>query len=390
MRATAREALARLGLDADAIEAGRADAAALAPAIAGSEGAALADALGELATEAVAALLVALEPHATGRDARTAIRRALYRLAQRGVAVPARPAAPAPRPAAGPEIEGLLSHADGRGDRLVWLTRPSAAAGVLLVAAQLNEPGGLIDLQLAEVSRKQLRAARQRLEAEARLRLVAAPWRVLDALLVEAHERAGSTDRQRDYLRVRPRLTSEPAAPAAEPVSPRVTPPTADEAPALVRDSLSLLDQPELATWWPAEEALAPFVEEIAGVRESPILVSRVQQEERVREVLRRAAATVTPPAVLARRLAGIAYVLAETGRAPAARTALAVAALLRERPGDAADIPFVAALVERPLGQVLAAETARREEAEQGSLVMTPAQFLKDRSASRPGRTRG
>ena len=37
-----------------------------------------------------------------------------------------------------------------------------------------------------------------------------ADWRTLDALLVEAHERAGGgAARERDYLRLRPRLTGE-------------------------------------------------------------------------------------------------------------------------------------------------------------------------------------
>src|SRR5207247_2546638 len=94
--------------------------------------------------------------------------------------------------------------------------------------------------------------------------------------------------------------------------------------------------------------AAAPFVDEIRTVRESPLVLSRAAGEERVREVLRRAAASLFPAAVLARRLRGTAYVLAETGRPSAARQALAVAARIAERPADALEVPFVAALVER------------------------------------------
>src|SRR5439155_685616 len=81
----------------------------------------------------------------------------------------------------------------------------------LLIAAQVNEPEGLRDVSAGEASRKQIRAARQQLEAESGLRLVAADWRTLDALLVEAHVRAGGgTTRERDYLRLRPRLARAP------------------------------------------------------------------------------------------------------------------------------------------------------------------------------------
>jgi hypothetical protein len=228
------------------------------------------------------------------------------------------------------------------------------------------------------------------MEAGSGVRLVSADWRVLDALLVEAHERAASTERDRDYLRLRPRLTADPPRTPAEPVSARVTAPTADESPALVAGSAALVDEPELRGWQPTPEAAAPFVDEIAKVRESPLVLSRMAQDERIREVLRRAAATLYPPAVLARRLEGTAYVLAETGRPGPARAALAVAQLLRARPADAMEAPAVAALVERAVGTLLAETTAREQEARRGSLVVTPGQALRDRASSRPGRTRG
>ena len=389
-RDEAAATLARLGLDPEGVQAGRVAADAVVPLLAGADGAALAAALGELPSPAVAALLVALEPRAGERAVRKEIRRALYRVKQRGVAIPEPPApAAAPRPASG-EAEGLLSLFDGRGDRLLWIIRPLATGGAFLVAAQVNEPEGLREVSAGEASRKHIRAARQRLESDG-MRLVAADWRTLDGLLVEAHERAGGgTTRERDYLRFRPRLTGEPPRPPAEPVSARVTAPGAEESAALAAGSAALLEESELRGWFPPPEAAAPFVEEIAGLRDSPIVLSRVAQEERVREVLRRAAATLFPSAVLARRLEGTAYLLAETGRSLAARRALAVALLLRARAADAMEIPLVALLVERAVGGLLAEESARAEEERRGSLVVTPGQFLRDRSSSRRGRTPG
>ena len=384
--------LVRLGLDPEAVRAGRIGAEAVAPLLAGADGAALAAALGELASAEVAALLLALEPRAGERAVRKEIRRALYRLRQRGVPVPAPPApAAAARTPAAPEAEGFLSPFDGRGDRLIWIVRPLPSGGSFLVAAQLNEPEGLRDVSAGEASRKQIRAARQKLEADSNLRLVAADWRTLDALLVEAHARAGGgTERERDYLRLRPRLTSEPPRPPAEPVSTRVTAPSAEESAALISGSAALLEEPELRSWFPPPEAAAPFVAEIAGLRDSPLVLSRLAEEERVREILGRAARALFPPAVLARRLAGTAYLLAETGRALAARRALAVALVLGARPADAMEIPLVAALVERAVGGLLAQATARTEEERRGALVVTPGQFLRDRSSSRRGRTPG
>jgi hypothetical protein len=389
-RRDAEATLARLGIDAAAVERGEVDAEALLPLVGGAEAKALAGALGELPSPAVAALLVALEARARDRSTRKEIRLALYRLKQRGVAIPEPPAPAAPKPQLGPTPEGLVSHFDGRGDRLVWITRPGAAGASLLVTAQVNEPEGIRDVHAGEMSRKQLRTVRERLEKTSELRLVRADWRVLDAILTEGHERAGGGKREIDYLRLRPQLTSEPAARPSEPASTRVAPPPADEHAALAAESAKLLELPEFRTWWPDPAAAAPFVQEMGAVRASPLLVSRAAQEERLVEILRRAAVTLIPPAVLARRLDGMAYVLAETGRSPLARQALATAALLRTQPHEAIAVPFVAAYVERALGGMMAEDVSREQEERRASLVVTPAEFLKDRSSSHPRRTRG
>ncbi|TMA70949.1 MAG: hypothetical protein E6J69_00875, partial [Deltaproteobacteria bacterium] len=133
------EILTRLGLAAAELIAGATADDRVLALLAGPDGAALAEALGDLPSPAVAALLVRLEARAPEKAVRKAIRRALYRLAQRGVPRPEPAAEPArPRPAV-VELEGLVSSIDGRGDRIVWLMRP-LASGTLLVAAQVNEP----------------------------------------------------------------------------------------------------------------------------------------------------------------------------------------------------------------------------------------------------------
>lgn len=385
-RRDAEAVLAAAGIDVGALEAGSLDVSAL---VASPNGSAVVGALGELGGEETARRLRALEDGAP-KPVQKALRRALFRLGQRGVAVP--PAAPAPAPAppvTGPEIEGWLSGFDGHGDRIAWLLRP-LGTGMLLVAAQLNEPAGLEDVQTTEVGRKQLRQARDSIQKGTGMRLVEADWRVVDALLVEAHERAASPEPRRDYLRVRSRLTDLPPAPPAEPRSPRALPPADDaESSALVAASGALVGEPEFAAWWPAPEALVPYLEELNAIRDSPIVLSEAQQGERLHTVLARAAEALYPPAVLARRLTGTAYVLAETGRPEPARLALATATALAAHPAGAAEVPFVATLVQQRLGRLFAAQLARQEDERRSSLVVTPGEALRARSSSRPGRSR-
>jgi hypothetical protein len=377
------------GLDPEALAAGDVPAAAVREALTASAGIAVAGALAEFPSPALAALLVELASEISDRALHKELRRTLYRMGQRGVPVPAPPtpsATPAPKTAA--DIEGLVSAFDGRGDRFLWLIRSLPTGGALLIAGRANEPAGLGDVQALDLPRKQLRALRQRLANEAGVRLVRADWRVVDALLMEAHTRAAASERERDYARVRSRLTDAEPQPPAEPVSAHASPPTAEELGTLLSASADLLHEPEIAAWWPEREAVLPFLGEIGELRESPLVLSRTQEEERVRVVLAHAAATLYPPAAVARRLAGTAYVIAETGRPAAARQALAVAARLHERPADVGDVPLIAALVQRSVGQLLAAAEARRTEERRASLVVTPAE-LRARSSSRPGRTR-
>ena len=385
-RAPGTETLARLGLDPAELVAGHAADDRVLALLAGADGAALAEALGDLPSPAVAALLVRLEARTPEKTVRKAIRRALYRLSQRGVPRPEPGAEPErPRPPV-VELDGLVSAVDGHGDRILWLMR-RLASGTLLVAAQVNEPAGLRDLQVVEIGRKQLRAARQRIESDG-LRLVEADWRVVDALLVEAQERAGTPEPGHDYLRVRPRLTTEPPAPPAEPVSPHAPAPgSAEEAAALAADSIRLTEEPEFRGWGPDEQAAAPYVDEVAAIRQSPIVLTPLQQQERLREVLARAAATLYPPPTLARRLAAAAYVLAETGRPAVARLALAVAAVVRDAPARAHEVPFVAALVGAGVEGLLGSAEAASER--QGALVLTPEEIVRARRSSRPGHTR-
>ena len=389
-RAAAVAALAKLGIDAEALAEGRLAADALVPLVNGADAVRLVAAIGDLGSAGAAAALAGLEPHAGGA-ARREVRRALYRLRQRGVATPERPMDEPPRRRdLGSDIEGFVSAHDASGDRLLWLVKRQASGGSLLVAAQANEPEGLRDVQAVDMSRKHLRAVRQRLAREGGVTLVAAPWATVDALLVEAHERTTTRDRARDYLRVRAEVTAEPPAAPAEPLSSQAPPPGLDEARTLAAASAPLLGEAPFAAWGPGAEAAAPFVAEIAALRDSPLVLNELQQRERVREVLRRAAEALYPAAAFARRLEGTAYVLAETGRGPAARAALAIAALLRARPAEGYETPFVSGAVERALGTLLSADVARQTEERRSALVATPGEVLRARESSRRGHTRG
>lgn len=331
--------------------------------------AALAGLLGEVPRPEHAELLAAAEAAAHGL-VRREIRRALFRLQRAGIEVPAGdvPRSAAERPALQPE--GWMSHVDGRGDCLMWLTRPSAA-GLVLLSARLNDRSGLGDLGIYEISRRQLRIQRQELADRHDIRMTRVDWRYIDAVL-SAAPAAGRTAGP-SYASLRPRFTSDPpGSPDDVPVYRHLPRDSID--PALLEASTELLGVPELRSWLPAAAEVEPYARQILDAQSSPLVLNRHQQDERVAGIVTRATTDLYPADVMAGRLEVLAYYLWASGREHQARIALAAAGPLR---GGAAPhtVPLFAALVPHVLLAVYTALRAEVEEQERSSVIVRPDQ---------------
>jgi hypothetical protein len=289
----------------------------------------------------------------------------------------------APRLAAPGALEGYVSAIDGRGDRLIWLVRPQREGGLLVLTAVLNEPAGLRDASIAELPRKTLRRMERDLHARHHLRMVAADGAYCDALLVEgfARARTAGTAGIGEYPTFRARLTSAEPAPRDPPLAARILGEPDDVGTAVasdpaVADSTRLLDEIEFTTWRLERAVLAPYVGGIAAARESPLVLSRPQQEERVRAVIARALCELfagDAGAAYRRRLEEMAYYLDATARRPLAMLALATARTLAASGSGGEGIPFFEELTRRSFGVVLEEDAARAREEEKGSVLVRP-----------------
>lgn len=352
--------------DALAAVIGRASAADLA----------IAQRLGRRIDEASAQLLQCLERDAVDKAGRKAARRALYRLAQHGVCPPDTPAAVASAPALGVAIEGLLSSLDGRGDQLVWLLRPQPG-GVAHLFGVVNDPDGLREVALHTVSRKALKSLRAELEQRHELRLVPVDWRHADFLLRRAFEwaLARGTRMDGDY----PALRAQFARTAAPSTSPLAVPATT--AAALIA-AAELLGEPELRTWFRPAEDLAPYLEELAAVKDSPLVLNETQQQERFEEIIGRCIDGLFGEArrtVWVRRLGEMAHYFTAARRPARAAQAQAVAAALA---ADTAprEVAFCAQLVRASLAYFFQVAAEQERERERTSLIVTPQQATRPR----------
>jgi hypothetical protein len=306
-------------------------------------------------------------------------RRALYRFGQRGIVVPAAPPAPTVvRHAVAPALEGKLSPIDGRGDRLVWLVRPQREGGLVVLTGVLNEPAGLRDIVIAELSRKALRAMERDLESRHHLRMVAADGAYCDALLSEgfARARAAGVSGVGEYPAYRARLLATDPAPLEPPLIARVLDvddPAISDAAAR---GAALLDEPEFATWMLERATLAPYLGEIAAAEESPLVLSHVQHEERLRRVVTRALQEIFTggnAVAYRRRLEEMAYYLHATGRRDPATAALATARALAASTRGGDGIAFFEELARRSFAALLGEDDARARADAESSLLVRP-----------------
>ena len=328
-------------------------------------------------------MLQALEAASVDKLVRKEIKRSLYRLEQRGVRIPsALPPTPAPL-ITGPALEGYLSAVDGRGDQLVWLTKPQPG-GVAQLFAVINDPEGLREVNLFETTRKALRASREELLRKHELRMIAADWRYCDFLIDRACRWAAARGQVGggDYPGMRAKLIKTPVTEMQPLIFAHVDIAAVRGNPQLLAESVKLLDEKEFRTWFFDQEALKPYLDEAQRIKDSPLLLNPAQQQERFRALTERAIEELfggDRRGSWVRRLEEMAYFLHATGRREAAQHALAAALALDASTHGGRDVPVCEQLARASLFAFLQVEEQREQEEVRSSLVLTPQQAARE-----------
>jgi hypothetical protein len=318
-------------------------------------------------------------------------RRSLYRLKQKGIE-PNPQAAPEGRDArpslGGPDAEGFLSFGDAAGDRLVWILKPRVGGGLLHLSTVVNEPAGLKEAVLAEVTRKSVRGLREELRTRHGLRLVEIDWRYCDWIGGEGYERARKRGAATESVARYPQLRLQLFAFASKPFLTLLRPADA-EAAAQLPSSASLYEEPELQHWMLPEETLGPYLARYRELRDSPIVLDRPAQLARLEEIVQDAIGRLFADEGAAswrRRLDEAAFLLDATGRPVAAQRAAAVVAELGLR-NTGRGIPFCEELVRRSFGVFFAREAERQREEKAGSVLVTPDDIRAEQARGRARR---
>jgi hypothetical protein len=345
----------------------------------------LAAAAGQISSSASAEFLAEIEAGARG-PLRREVRRALFRLRQHGVEAPAAAAAPpkAAVTAGESNVSALISPIDSSGARLVWMLKARAQGGLSRLHGLTSEQEGLVGAQLTHISRRELREERRDIEQRASIRLVEADYRLADFMLFEAYRRTPEQRRGQvgNFLALRAEIL--PGSPSAD-----YRHPIYDDFSATLSQEPSpdLLKEPELAGWVIPEPDLKPYLNEVAEIRESPLVLNKFQQEERVNSVVARAVDQLLggdAGVLMRRRLEDTAYYLDRSGRKEAARWAASAAARIRD--GEALGrVAFFVQYVMRSMGLVLQEQETQAEQ--QPRLIMTPAEAMRAQAQARSRR---
>ncbi|PYN54621.1 MAG: hypothetical protein DMD92_18305 [Candidatus Rokuibacteriota bacterium] len=313
--------------------------------------------------------LPALSALAAGgeRGLRRAARRALYRLAQRGVAAPA-------GPGRGPVVESRperatrawLSGIDGSGSRAAWVLFEGGLGGARLCSLIVNDTVGVVDAAGGDITKKRLESELEALRASQKL-----PWVETDparalALGAEAlalHRDNGTTPPPA-FARWR-RLFEDVRVPAPPPA------PAPVDASRVARGA-ELLDLPETAGWFLDPEPVQADALELLEARQSRLVVSDQIKAERQAAIVDRVVERELTPAarrLWARRLAEMAWVFEATGRPELGAIARAAAGALADPDAEARHQPFARGLAQRALelagevasGRISAADVSRK-----------------------------
>ena len=342
---------------------------------------ALAALLGDYPTQEAAQVLIGWENQTSDKSLRREIHRSLYKLSQKGVRAE-RPAQEQARPLLTPiEPEGYLSSMDGHGDRLVWLVKPRIGGGLHYLSALVNEPEGMRYVEGAEVTRKGFRTMRQDLSDRHQVTMIEAPWRYCDALMHEGYERARARDSKEveSYPALRSHLISTPAQAVEVPLPAGLDPEAIAADENLLATSVQLFEEPEVQRWLLDHDQAHAYIDQISQVQESPLVLNRYQQQDRIQTILEKAIAEIFSAEngrSYARRLEEASFRLAATGRLEAAKRALALALALKRSERGGKGIPFCEELVRQSIALHYHEERQQEQEESQGSLIMRPAEF--------------
>jgi hypothetical protein len=272
----------------------------------------------------------------------------------------------------------------GHGERYVILEGPKELLGGNLLVALLSESQGFRECHLLNTNRRQRQEFWEHFRSQGLGDLPAVPPAYAVSQLEEAFAQAPQTEAGAGrYGALRAKIQAHWGRPAEAPdLEAGLTDLAPGEQSRFLDQSRLLVLDPLFLSWLPDAQEVAPWLDKIREVQDSPLVLSEQQQQGRFEAVVEEAAAALYPPETRKywrRRLLHMAYFLKLKGRQEEARAAQAAAADLKVAPPGplSRENPFLKALVQQALRLAWEFQQRGAKKSPGSGLVLPPTEPL-------------
>jgi len=336
--------------------------------------------LGKISEAAALDTLGEIDRRTSDKDVRKEIKRALFKLSQKGFTAPEEKSeatkAAAPLFGAEPEIEAYMSAVDGGGGRLVWIAKPQPSHGLQVIQAMLHDREGLLRFGGMHMRRKELRKMADEIKQQHDVSMIAIPWEFADQMIYEGYEKARARGQNglENFHEIRSVLATGKPKETTHPIYRKLDAEQVRDG-AWREQSRRLLDEPELRYWILTDDWVQAFLPLLQEAQTSRLVLNPLQKEERFNAIVRDAVKTLCTGdngQAFKRRMEDMALYFLETKRADQAKLALAVALQVGEGDPGPLDVSFLTGLMQKSFAFFMSQEKAKKEE-EQSSLIINP-----------------
>ena len=335
--------------------------------------------LGKIFETAAVEALTELDARTTDKEIKKEIKRARFKLAQKGLDIPQqeteerKPAAIFERSA---DAEAYMSAVDGGGGRLVWIAKTQPSHGLQVIQAMLHDREGLLRLGGMHARRKDLRRMADEIKEQHGVTMISIPWEFADQIIYEGYEKAKARGQSglENFHEIRSIIGTGKPKEQIHPIYKKLDAEQAREG-AWRELSRRLLDEPELRYWILMDDWLQAMLPQLQEAQTSRLVLNPIQKEERLAGIVRDAVKTLCSGEngkAFQRRMEDMALYFFETGRADLAKLALAVALQVGEGDPGPLDVSFLTGLVQKSFAFFMSQEKAQKEQ-EQSALIIKP-----------------
>jgi hypothetical protein len=338
------------------------------------------EALEKIPSTETAQLLILMMEKMDEKQVIKSIKRALYKLKQKGVkwekkAPNDEPILKPPKPA---EPLGYLGSIDATGSRIIVIGKPQPSRGLLVIFCIVNDLEGIQEFSLKGFSKKSFNEFMKDSLASAEFPIVTAPGAYCIHILKEAASLTKSLSKplpQRYHdaeIECKDIVWDYPAPLIYQYIKENEVKDSAH----LLKDSIDLHKIMPFSTWHIATPEVEKYATLITETHQSKIVLRPDQKEARLNSIYRDALEELFPEEkrfLWKRRLEEVAYILLKTGKDGEAKASLSAAIDLNNPFSTIEPNPFIWNLLLKSIYSLVGVEHEKKEEEKKTSLIVAP-----------------